>query len=62
MCLIASGKTLGQIARQLGLSDKTVHTYRARALEKMQMKSTAEIVRYAILNRLGELPDAKRPD
>ncbi len=56
MCLIASGKTLGEIADQLGLSDKTVQTYRARALEKMRMKTNAEITRYAILNQLRELP------
>jgi two-component system, NarL family, invasion response regulator UvrY len=55
--LIASGKTLCEIANHLGLSDKTVQTYRARALEKMKMKTNAEITRYAILNQLGELPD-----
>ena len=56
VCLIGSGKTLGQIADQLGLSDKTVQTYRARALEKMRMKTNAEIIRYAVLNRLEDLP------
>jgi two-component system invasion response regulator UvrY len=56
VCLMASGKTLGEIADQLGLSDKTVQTYRARALEKMRMKTNAEIIRYAVLNRLEELP------
>jgi two-component system invasion response regulator UvrY len=56
VCLIASGKTLGEIADQLGLSDKTVQTYRARALEKMRMKTNAEITRYAILNQLEQLP------
>lgn len=56
VCLIASGKTLGEIAGQLGLSDKTVQTYRARVLDKMRMKNNAEIIRYAVLNHLGELP------
>ena len=40
----------------LGLSDKTVQTYRARVLEKMHLRNNAEITRYAILNRLAELP------
>lgn len=53
MCLIASGKTVGEIAKLLELSDKTISTYRARLLEKMKMKSTAEIIRYAIRNHLS---------
>jgi two-component system invasion response regulator UvrY len=60
VCLIASGKTLAGIASLLGLSDKTVQTYRARVLEKMHMRNNAEIIRYATLNRLAELP-ARKP-
>jgi two-component system, NarL family, invasion response regulator UvrY len=56
VCLIASGKTLVEIACLPGLSDKTVQTYRVRVLEKMHLKNNAEIIRYAILNRLAELP------
>lgn len=52
--LIASGKTVREIAEILSLSDKTVSTYRARLLEKMGMKSNAEITRYAIQERLVE--------
>jgi two-component system invasion response regulator UvrY len=52
MRLIASGKTVGEIAGMLFLSDKTVSTYRARILEKMQMKTNAEMTRYAIENNL----------
>jgi DNA-binding NarL/FixJ family response regulator len=52
--LIASGKTVGQIARELSLSVKTISTYRARTLEKMAMKTNAELTRYAIENALGE--------
>jgi two-component system, NarL family, invasion response regulator UvrY len=52
MCLIASGKTVGEIAGILVLSDKTISTYRARILEKMRMKTNAEITRYAIRNNL----------
>jgi two-component system invasion response regulator UvrY len=51
--LLASGKTVGEIAGLLELSDKTVSTYRARILEKMGMKTNAEIIRYAIRNNLA---------
>ncbi len=54
--LIGSGKTMAEIAGLLGLSNKTLQTYRARALEKLQMKNNTELVRYAIRNRLTELP------
>jgi DNA-binding NarL/FixJ family response regulator len=50
--LIASGKTVGEIAEQLSLSDKTISTYRARILEKMEFKTNAEIIHYAIKNKL----------
>lgn len=52
MCLIASGKTMTEIAGELCLSSKTVSTYRARILEKMRMRSNAELTHYAISNRL----------
>ena len=52
MCLIASGKTVGEIAVLLSLSDKTISTYRARILEKMRMKTNAELTHYAIQNSL----------
>lgn len=52
MRLIASGKTSGEIAVLLSLSDKTIGTYRARLLEKMEMKTNAEITHYAIQNKL----------
>jgi two-component system invasion response regulator UvrY len=50
--LLASGKTVGQIALDLHLSATTVSTYRARILEKMNLTTTAELMRYAIENRL----------
>ncbi len=50
--LIASGKPVGAIARELGLSVKTVSTYRARLLQKMGLKNNAELVHYAIKHRL----------
>lgn len=52
MCMIASGKTVNEIARELFLSPKTISTYRARILEKMRVKNNAQLVRYAIKNRL----------
>jgi DNA-binding NarL/FixJ family response regulator len=52
MCLIASGKTVGEIADILSLSDRTISTYRARILEKMRMKTSAELTYYAIQNKL----------
>jgi two-component system, NarL family, invasion response regulator UvrY len=50
--LLASGKTVGQVAQELHLSPTTVSTYRARILEKMNMTTTAELMRYAIENHL----------
>lgn len=52
--LIASGKTVSQIADELSLSVKTISTYRARILEKMVMASNAELTHYAIQNQLVE--------
>lgn len=54
MRLIASGKTSKQIADELALSIKTISTYRARLLEKMKMKTNAELTHYAIHNKLVE--------
>ena len=52
MGLIASGKTVGEIAEALTLSNKTISTYRARILEKMGMKTNAQLTRYGIQNKL----------
>lgn len=52
LCLIASGKTVGEIADRLSLSAKTISTYRARLLEKMNMKNNAELTHYAIQHKL----------
>lgn len=46
--LLASGKSVSEIALQLSLSSTTVSTYRSRIMEKMSMKSNAELARYAI--------------
>jgi two-component system, NarL family, invasion response regulator UvrY len=52
LCMIASGKTGTQIAAELGLSAKTVSTYRTRILEKMEMKNNSELTHYTIQNGL----------
>jgi two-component system, NarL family, invasion response regulator UvrY len=52
LCLLASGKTVTQIAAKLALSVKTVSTHRSRLLEKMRLQTNAEIIRYAIWHRL----------
>jgi len=50
--LIGSGKTVGEISEILSLSINTVNTYRKRLLEKMKMKSNAELMYYAIKHDL----------
>lgn len=54
LILIAGGDSTNTIANQLSLSAKTVSTYRTRLLQKMQMHSTAELIRYALDNHLIE--------
>jgi two-component system invasion response regulator UvrY len=52
LCLIASGKTVSEIADTVHLSVTTISTYRARILEKMNMKNNAELTRYAVQQAL----------
>jgi len=52
--MIASGKQVSQIAKELFLSVATVSTYRARMLEKMDMKNNAELTHYALQKELVE--------
>jgi DNA-binding NarL/FixJ family response regulator len=54
LCLIAGGKTPTDIADTLALSVKTVSTYRARLLEKLHLKTTADLIRYALDHKLVE--------
>ncbi|HRY33695.1 MAG TPA: response regulator transcription factor [Bacteroidales bacterium] len=54
MCMIGSGKTIKEIAETLSLSDRTVSTYRARILQKMNFKNNAMIVHYLLDNWLIE--------
>lgn len=52
MWLIASGKQIHEIAKELFVSPSTVSTYRARILRKLSVATNAELVRYAIRHRL----------
>ncbi|WP_338765768.1 response regulator transcription factor [Massilia sp. METH4] len=52
LTLIASGMTVGAIAKELSLSVKTVSEYRSRLLVKMKLKNSAELTHYAIKNGL----------
>ncbi|RPH58704.1 MAG: DNA-binding response regulator [Chloroflexi bacterium] len=54
MGLLARGKSVTEIARELALSASSVSTYRVRVLKKLGLNSTAEIIRYAIQNKLVE--------
>jgi len=49
---IAKGRSLKDIGQTLGLSEKTISTYRSRILEKMELNSNADMVRYALTNNL----------
>jgi two-component system, NarL family, invasion response regulator UvrY len=51
-CLLGNGMTVKKIAHKLSLSDKTITTYRQRVMEKMQMQSNMEIIRYVLENHL----------
>lgn len=50
---IGAGSSVGEIADELGLSVKTISTYRARILEKLDLKSNADLIRYVIDNQLA---------
>lgn len=50
--LIASGKMVSEIARELSLSVKTISTYRTRILEKMGLRNNAQLIHYAIQHHL----------
>ncbi len=52
MRLIASGKSVSEVSGLLSLSDSTISTYRARILEKLGIKTNAEMIYYAIQNKL----------
>jgi len=53
-CLIAAGSTITDISDQLSLSVKTVSTYRSRILVKLDLKTNADLARYAVQQRIVE--------
>jgi two-component system, NarL family, invasion response regulator UvrY len=54
MCLLASGKTVSEIAKELFVSPNTISTHRVRILEKMKIKNNAQLTLYALQNGLVE--------
>lgn len=54
LLMIASGKGAKEIASELGVAPSTIGTYRSRILEKLKLTNTAELIRYAVANRLVE--------
>lgn len=52
LCMIAEGKDVQKIANELSLSPHTVHTYRSRIKEKLNLSTNVEMTRYAIKNQL----------
>ena len=61
LCRFGSGVPFKQIAAELGVSPKTVSTYRSRILDKLKLKTNAEIIRYAIERRLVPRSTAAPP-
>ena len=54
MRLISDGKTVKEVAETLGLSAKTISTYRTRILDKLKIKNTNEMIRYAVEKGLSD--------
>jgi len=52
LLLMGAGRTVGEISRGLSLSPKTISTYRSRILDKLDLHSTADLVRYALQHDL----------
>ena len=60
LLLLAGGESVTKIGERLHLSVKTVSTHKTHILEKMNLGSLAELVRYAIAHNLVESPDIAR--
>lgn len=54
LCLIAAGKSVSEIAEELLLSVKTISTFRTRILDKLELRSNADIIRYALKHGIVE--------
>jgi len=57
LCMIGRGQSVSRIASALSLSPSTIHTHRAHVLEKMQLETTAQLVRYVLDHNLVESPE-----
>jgi DNA-binding NarL/FixJ family response regulator len=63
MWMLASGKQINAIAREMTLSPSTVSTYRTRILKKLRVKNNAELVHYAVRHQLvGDTGQAAQPE
>jgi DNA-binding NarL/FixJ family response regulator len=58
--MLASGRSVSEIAAELNLSVKTVSTHKARLMQKMNMASQADLIRYALAQKLIDDPEAPR--
>lgn len=58
LCMLGAGRSVKEIAEALSLSSKTVSTYRARILDKLQLQNTAQLIRYAVEHKLTDQPGA----
>jgi DNA-binding NarL/FixJ family response regulator len=54
LCMLGSGKRLKDIATELSLSPKTISAHRSHILEKLNLKTTGELIRYAIEHRITQ--------
>jgi two-component system invasion response regulator UvrY len=55
MGMLVKGKSIKEIGAEMALSPKTISTFRSRILQKLNIESSAELVRYAVTNRMFEL-------
>ncbi|HTO93236.1 MAG TPA: response regulator transcription factor, partial [Bacteroidota bacterium] len=57
LCMLGRGQSVPEVAAALSLSVSTVHTHRAHLLEKMNLETTAQLVRYVVDHNLSESPE-----
>ena len=57
LCMLGRGQSVADVASALSVSVSTVHTHRAHVLEKMNLKTTAQLVHYVLENHLAESPE-----
>lgn len=62
LCLVASGRTTREVAQRLGLSRKTIDTYRARIRKKLGLRTPADYLRFCLEEGLLDLPPSHAPE